>query len=156
MNSTLASFHSTVLRFGRSWNLVTPDEPTPARAECRRPGRPTPHELDAAARDDEGLEAVRAQIAEQLDHRLVDQVGVGPVEPRVPGGPIQSLTDLVKSSVVMSLWVAAMIVSSSFSPAAASALWSPSSSALNGCLRFQSGRFDAIALARSIAKANWK
>ena len=34
--------------------------------------RPRAHELDAAAGDDEGLEAVRAQVGEQFDHRLID------------------------------------------------------------------------------------
>ena len=48
--------------------------------------RPRPHELDAAAGDDERLEAVRAQIGEQLEHRLVDQLGVGPLEPRMSRG----------------------------------------------------------------------
>ena len=38
---------------------------------------PWAHELDAAARDDEGLEAVRAQEGEQLEHRPVDALGVG-------------------------------------------------------------------------------
>ena len=31
-----------------------------------------PHELDAAARDDESREAAGAQIIEQLEHRLID------------------------------------------------------------------------------------
>ena len=47
---------------------------------------PRPHELDAAAGDDEGLEAVGAQIGEQLQHRLVDQLGVGPLESGVARG----------------------------------------------------------------------
>ena len=47
---------------------------------------PRPHELDAAARHDEGLEAVGAQIGEQFQHRLVDQLGVGPLEPRIARG----------------------------------------------------------------------
>ena len=38
--------------------------------------RPRAHELDAAAGDDEGLEAVRAQVGEQLEHRLIDHLGV--------------------------------------------------------------------------------
>ena len=57
----------------------------PARAECRRPARPRPHELDAAAGDDERLEAVGPQVREQLEHRLVDALGVRPVEPRMLG-----------------------------------------------------------------------
>ena len=44
------------------------------------------HELDAAARDDEGLEALRAQIGEQLEHRLIGELGVRPVEPRMASG----------------------------------------------------------------------
>ena len=47
---------------------------------------PRPHELDAAAGDDEGLEAVGAQIGEQLQHRLVDQLGVGPLEAVIARG----------------------------------------------------------------------
>ena len=42
------------------------------------------HELDAAARHDEGLEAVGAQVLQQLEHRLIDEIGIGPVEARVP------------------------------------------------------------------------
>ncbi len=34
--------------------------------------RPRPHELDAAAGDDEGLEAVGAQIGQQFEHGLID------------------------------------------------------------------------------------
>ena len=37
---------------------------------------PRAHELDAAAGDDEGLEAVRAQVGEQFEHRLIDHLGV--------------------------------------------------------------------------------
>ena len=87
MNSTLGSFTSRGLPSGRSWNLVTPEEPTTCSG-----GMPYTfsvhgaHELDAAARDDEGLEAVRAQVGEQLEHGLVDQLGVGPVEPRMSRG----------------------------------------------------------------------
>ena len=40
--------------------------------------RPWPHELDAAARDDEVLEAVRPQVGEQFDHGLVGHVGEQP------------------------------------------------------------------------------
>ena len=36
---------------------------------------PRAHELDAAAGDDEGLEAVRAQVGEEFQHRLVDHLG---------------------------------------------------------------------------------
>ena len=44
------------------------------------------HELDPAAGRDEGLEAVGAQIVEQLQHRLIDQVGVKHLEARMLGG----------------------------------------------------------------------
>jgi len=43
-------------------------------------------ELDPAARNDEGLEAVGAQVVEQLDHGLIDEADVGPLEPRVSFG----------------------------------------------------------------------
>ena len=36
---------------------------------------PGAHELDAAARDDEGLEAVGAQVGQQFLHRLVGHLG---------------------------------------------------------------------------------
>src|SRR5476649_1893527 len=44
---------------------------------------PGPHELDATARHDERLEAVAPQIGQQLDHRLVDEFGIGPLEFRM-------------------------------------------------------------------------
>jgi hypothetical protein len=44
---------------------------------------PRAHELDAATGDDESLEAVGAQVVQQLQHRLEDQLGVGPVEARM-------------------------------------------------------------------------
>ena len=47
---------------------------------------PGPHELDAAAGDDEGLEAVGPQVSEQLEHGLVDHLGVGPPGRRMPRG----------------------------------------------------------------------
>ena len=50
------------------------------------PFGPRSHELDAAAGDDEGLEAVGAQIGEQFEHRLVDKLGVGAVEARMARG----------------------------------------------------------------------
>ncbi len=43
-----------------------------------------------------------------------------------------------------------------FSPDAASAFMSPSSTALNGCFVFHSGCFGASAFTRSMAKSNWK
>ncbi|MNF81643.1 hypothetical protein D3C84_639270 [compost metagenome] len=36
-----------------------------------------PHERDFAARHDVGLEAISAQVLQQLQHRLVDHLGVG-------------------------------------------------------------------------------
>src|SRR6266516_341313 len=44
------------------------------------------HELHAAARNDEGLEAVGAQIGEEFQHGLINEIGVGPVEARMAGG----------------------------------------------------------------------
>src|SRR3954469_1365188 len=38
-------------------------------------------ELDTAARNDDGLEAVCTEVAEQLQLRLVNKVGVEPIEP---------------------------------------------------------------------------
>ena len=38
---------------------------------------PGTHEVDPAARDDEGFESVRPQIVEQLEHGLINHVGVG-------------------------------------------------------------------------------
>ena len=51
------------------------------RGNAVDPLRPGAHELDAAARDDERLEAVRPQVGEQLEHRLVDHLGVEPPGP---------------------------------------------------------------------------
>ena len=44
------------------------------------------HEILAAAGDDVGLVAVGAQILHDLEHRLVDQLCVGPVPARMFGG----------------------------------------------------------------------
>ena len=48
------------------------------------------HELDAAAGNDKGLETVGAEIAQQLQHRLVNQFGIGPIETGVArrGDPV--------------------------------------------------------------------
>ena len=51
--------------------------------------------------------------------------------------------------------VTAMSCISPFSPDAASAFMSPSSTALNGCLVFQPGFCGASALTRSRMKASW-
>src|SRR5205823_9827570 len=45
--------------------------------------RPRTHELNATARDDEGLETIRSQIGKQLDHRLINAFGVGALEFRM-------------------------------------------------------------------------
>ncbi len=41
---------------------------------------PGAHESDFAAGDDEGLEAVGAEVGEEFDHRLIDELRVGVVE----------------------------------------------------------------------------
>src|SRR4051812_9626109 len=47
---------------------------------------PRTHEFDTPARSNKGLETVRAQIGEQLQHRLVNQFGIWPLETRVTRG----------------------------------------------------------------------
>jgi hypothetical protein len=47
--------------------------------------RPRAHEVDAAPRNDEGLESVRSQVGEHLEHRLIDDLGVGTLKFRVAG-----------------------------------------------------------------------
>ena len=124
MNSTFGSLHQHRLAVGAISNFVDA-----GRADHLL-GRnavdllgPRPHELDAAARDDEGLEAVGAQIGEQLQHRLVDELGVGPLEARMPRGrePVRARSCGTPPSV-MPACVAAMISSRPFSPAAATRL----------------------------------
>ncbi len=46
---------------------------------------PRPHEINATARDDECLEAVGAQVGQQLQHRLIDHLCVEPIGLRVAG-----------------------------------------------------------------------
>ena len=46
---------------------------------------PRPHEIDPAAGDDERLEVVRAEIRQDLQHRLIDELRVQPIEARVLG-----------------------------------------------------------------------
>ena len=46
----------------------------------------TAHELDAAAGDDEGLEAVRPQIGQHFEHRLVDHLREGAPSSGARGG----------------------------------------------------------------------
>ena len=43
------------------------------------------HEVLAAAGHDVGLVAVVAQVAKHFEHRLIGQLGVGPVPARMPG-----------------------------------------------------------------------
>ena len=69
---------------------------------------------------------------------------------------IQSATIFANSSLVIPAWVAATICRKPFSPSAASALRSSSSTALNGCFFFQSGCRGASAFTRSIANMIWK
>ena len=59
----------------------------------------------------------------------------------------------------MPVWVATRISTSPFSPASASALWSPSSTALNGCFSFHSGclsasRLDAVEGERDLRRTS--
>ena len=58
--------------------------------------RPRAHELDAAAGDDEGLEAVRPQVGEQFEHRLIDHLGVGPLGLGMLRGGDPILDDLLE------------------------------------------------------------
>lgn len=51
---------------------------------------PGPEELDASPRDDAGLEALRSQVGQQLQHRLVDAV-------RPTGTPNNSVTLLPRA-----------------------------------------------------------
>ena len=67
----------------------------------------------------------------------------------------QSPTIFKKSSVLMPEWVAAMISTMPFSPDAANASASPSSTALKGCIVFHSGCGGASTFTRSSAKASW-
>ena len=58
--------------------------------------RPRAHELDAAAGDDEVLEAVRAQIGEHFEHRLIGHVGEELAGLRMFRGGDPVLDDLLK------------------------------------------------------------
>ena len=64
------------------------------------------HELDAAAGDDISGEAVVAQIGQQLEHGLVDEVGVAALEALVLGGGEPSPTIFWNSAGDMPAWVA--------------------------------------------------
>jgi hypothetical protein len=48
-------------------------------------GYPRPHEIDAAARDDERFEFIGAQIREQFMHRLVGALVIRAMKPRMTG-----------------------------------------------------------------------
>ena len=67
------------------------------------------HELDPAAGDDVGLEALGPQIGQQFQHRLIDQLGVAPLHERMFGRRDPLLDDFSNSSVVMPACVATMI-----------------------------------------------
>jgi hypothetical protein len=126
----------------------------PARAGCRRPPRPRAHELDAAAGDDEGLEAVGPQVLEQLEHRLVDHLGVGAV-PSSGGGRCPASRVTADRTRRSSCRRGSRRRSSAGPPrrTAASASMSSSSTAWKGCWSCHSGWSGAIAFTRSMAKS---
>src|SRR5262249_8137012 len=114
------------------------------------------HEFHATAGNNKGLETVGAEIDQQLQHRLVHELGVEAIKARVASGVNPVGDDLGKIIRCVSVWVTAMILRNPVSPSAANALISRSSTALNGCLVFQSGCLGASALTRSIANMIWK
>jgi hypothetical protein len=70
------------------------------------------------------LKTIGAEKTQQLDHRLIDQLGIKAIEAGMV--VIQSATNFKKSSVVMPVWVTAMILRKPVLPSAASALRSRS------------------------------
>ena len=58
--------------------------------------RPRAHELDAAAGHDEGLEPVRAQVGEHIEHRLINHFGVELARLGMSRGGDPVLDDLFK------------------------------------------------------------
>src|SRR5205814_9359796 len=56
--------------------------------------RPRTHELNPTARHDEGFEPVGAQVSEQLQHWLVNKLGVGPLEAWITCGSDPVRNDL--------------------------------------------------------------
>src|SRR5206468_8098045 len=58
--------------------------------------RPRPHEFDSAAGDDEGLEAIRAQVGQQFDHWLINALDERHFEFRMFRGREPVLDDLLK------------------------------------------------------------
>ena len=111
---------------------------------------PRPHELDAAAGDDERLEAVGAQVGEQLEHRLIDHLGVEP-----PGlwmfrrrDPVRARPSRTRRSSCRCAWPSrspGWRVRRTGQPP----FMSPLSSDANGSFVFHSGCCGASALTRS-------
>ena len=54
------------------------------------------HEVDTATGDDEGLEAVGAQVSEQFQHRLIDHLAVKPFSDGMLGGRDPFANDLIE------------------------------------------------------------
>ena len=99
MNSTFGSLISTGLP---SFHLEFDDAAAADDLLGRNAVRlldPRPHELDAAAGDDERLEVVRTKIRQQFDHRLVDALVVRAVNRGCRAVCIQSRTISWNSSV---------------------------------------------------------
>ena len=63
------------------------------------------------------LKTISAEKTQQLDHRLIDQLGIKAIEAGMV--VIQSATNFKKSSVVMPVWVTAMILRKPVLPSAA-------------------------------------
>ena len=153
MNSILESSSATACRRRRSGISRHPMSRPPAPADAVDLLHPRPHEFDAAAGHDKGLEAIGAQVSQQLQHRLVDEFGVGPVEARMPRrcDPVEhGLGEFVRGHAGVGR---RHDLKQALFAAAASAFMSLSSIALNGCVVFHSGCCGAIALTRSKANA---
>src|SRR4029453_4608778 len=71
------------------------------------------------------LKTLWREKTQQLDHRLIDQLGIKAIEAGMVV-VIQSATNFKKSSVVMPVWLPAMLFRKPVSPSAASALRSRS------------------------------
>jgi hypothetical protein len=112
----------------RIWNLLSMDDRTPCsgRSAVHFLG-PRAHELDAANRHDECHEAVSPQIRKQFEHRLVNQLGIGPIERGSRAAASQSVTIFENSSVVMPAWVTMISSTRPRSPDSVRAIVSPSS-----------------------------
>ena len=112
------------------------------------------HELDAAAGDDERLEAVRPQVGEQFEHRLVDHLGV---QAAWSSDASRSRSSPSRSSRIprwscRRAWPST-ISTIACSPPASAPFRSPLSSEANGSLFFHSGCCGASAFTRSSAKS---